>query len=78
VRKCGGGSEARQGRNRSMGGCFSDVRGGQQAVGSGGPAAGAAPQELNDAMGYFLHSRGLRGLFTTLEVRCHLRNSSLT
>ncbi|URE03894.1 Copine [Musa troglodytarum] len=51
-----------------MGGCFSDVRGGQQAVGSGGPAAGAAPQELNDAVGYFLHSRGLRGLFTTLEL----------
>ncbi|XP_074570100.1 protein BONZAI 3 [Curcuma longa] len=53
-----------------MGGCFSDVKGGQQAVGTGGSSAlgAAAQQEANDAVGYLVHSRGLRGLFTTLEL----------
>ncbi|KAG6482459.1 hypothetical protein ZIOFF_059090 [Zingiber officinale] len=55
-----------------MGGCFSDVKGGQQAVGTGGSsglaAHATAQQEANDAVGYLVHSRGLRGLYTTLEV----------
>ncbi|WOK93562.1 protein BONZAI 3 isoform X1 [Canna indica] len=56
-----------------MGGCFSDVKGGQQAVSAEAPTAAsaggaAAQQELNDAVGYFLHSRGLRGLVTALEL----------
>ncbi|KAG6486341.1 hypothetical protein ZIOFF_054911 [Zingiber officinale] len=55
-----------------MGGCCSDVKGGQQAVGTGGSSALAAhataQQEANDAVGYLVHSRGLRGLYTTLEV----------
>ncbi|XP_042420560.1 protein BONZAI 3-like isoform X1 [Zingiber officinale] len=55
-----------------MGGCCSDVKGGQQAVGTGGSSALAAhataQQEANDAVGYLVHSRGLRGLYTTLEL----------
>lgn len=58
-----------------MGGCFSDVSGGQAAVGVGsrgglaGPRPEAAQQELNDAVDYFLHtSGGLRGLYIPLEA----------
>ncbi|KAG6538257.1 hypothetical protein ZIOFF_003370 [Zingiber officinale] len=52
-----------------MGGCFSDVKGGQQAIGAAGPTAsvGSARQEVDDAVGYLFHSRGLRGLCTSLE-----------
>ncbi|XP_042453755.1 protein BONZAI 3-like [Zingiber officinale] len=53
-----------------MGGCFSDVKGGQQAIGAAGPTAsvGSARQEVDDAVGYLFHSRGLRGLCTSLEL----------
>ncbi|XP_073113970.1 protein BONZAI 3 isoform X2 [Elaeis guineensis] len=57
-----------------MGGCFSDVNGGQAAVGVGsrgglaGPPLEAAQQELNDAVDHFLHTHGLRGLYIPLEL----------
>lgn len=62
-----------------MGGCFSlagDVRGGMEAVGGGGGGrspgveAGASAQQggPNDAVDYFFQTRGLRGLYTPIEV----------
>ncbi|KAL6845034.1 hypothetical protein ACP4OV_025207 [Aristida adscensionis] len=56
-----------------MGGCFSgDLRGGMEAVGGGGrshgAAAAAAPGGPNDAVDYFFHARGLRGLYSPLEL----------
>lgn len=54
-----------------MGGCFSDVSGGQEAVGVGGrgePLQRTEQQEPNDAVECFLHSRGLRGLYIPLEL----------
>ena len=58
-----------------MGGCFSDVRGGKQAIGGGqerpfeansNPNNGVAGQ--NDAVQFFHRARGLHPLFTQLEV----------
>lgn len=63
-----------------MGGCFSDVSGGQAAVGVGSrgglarPPRDAAQQELNDAVDYFLRTRGLRGLYIHLEASSKKRN----
>ena len=59
-----------------MGGCFSgDVRGGMEAVGvggggrsHGGPAAAQQQGGPNDAVDHFFQARGLRGLYTPVEV----------
>jgi hypothetical protein len=64
-----------------MGGCFSvagDVRGGMEAVGGGGGGrshGGAAAQQggPNDAVDHFFQARGLRGLYTPIEVRGKMR-----
>ena len=58
---------------RKMGGCFSDVRGGKQAVGVGltGPSMSPMPTSdatLNDAVDHFFRARGLHQLFTQVEV----------
>ncbi|KAJ1262626.1 hypothetical protein BS78_09G123200 [Paspalum vaginatum] len=52
-----------------MGGCFSfdgDVRGGMEAVGVG--AGAAQPGGPNDAVDHFFQARGLRGLYTPVEL----------
>nr|CAN68494.1 hypothetical protein VITISV_022266 [Vitis vinifera] len=56
-----------------MGGCFSDVRGGKQAVGVGltGPSLPPMPTSdaaHNDAVDHFFRARGIQPLFTQLEV----------
>ncbi|KAK6125679.1 hypothetical protein DH2020_040571 [Rehmannia glutinosa] len=55
-----------------MGNCFSDVKGGQQAVGSGaqavGSAAAAASSGHNDAVDYFFRAKGEHALFTPIEL----------
>ena len=56
-----------------MGGCFSDVRGGKQAVGVGltGPSLPPMPTSdaaVNDAVDDFFRARGIQSLFTQLEV----------
>ncbi|KAL6329570.1 hypothetical protein AAG906_022147 [Vitis piasezkii] len=56
-----------------MGGCFSDVRGGKQAVGVGltGPSLPPMPTSdaaLNDAVDDFFRARGIQPLFTQLEL----------
>ena len=56
-----------------MGGCFSDVRGGKQAVGMGltGPSMPPTPTTdaaINDAVDHFFRARGLHQLFTQVEV----------
>ncbi|KAJ9682159.1 hypothetical protein PVL29_018174 [Vitis rotundifolia] len=56
-----------------MGGCFSDVRGGKQAVGVGltGPSMPPMPTSdatLNDAVDHLFRARGLHQLFTQLEL----------
>ncbi|OAY82000.1 Protein BONZAI 3, partial [Ananas comosus] len=58
-----------------MGGCFSDVRGGMEAVGvgrGGGTAAQPPPEaaqgEASDAVDHYFRSRGLRGLYVPLEL----------
>ncbi|TVU19126.1 hypothetical protein EJB05_35260, partial [Eragrostis curvula] len=55
-----------------MGGCFSDVRGGMEAVGAGRSrgSAAAAAQVVgpNDAVAYFFQTRGLH-LFSPVEVQ---------
>ncbi|KAL6576117.1 Protein BONZAI 3 [Orobanche hederae] len=56
-----------------MGNCFSDVKGGQQAVGgaiqvfAGGDCT-AASSGLNDAVNYFFGARGEYALFTPIEL----------
>ncbi|RZC53158.1 hypothetical protein C5167_012012 [Papaver somniferum] len=52
-----------------MGGCLSDVRGGQQAVGGTktGPTSSTATT-TNDAIDYFYTSHGCQGLFTHLQL----------
>ncbi|KAI3951060.1 hypothetical protein MKW92_031588, partial [Papaver armeniacum] len=52
-----------------MGGCLSDVRGGQEAVGgtkTAGPTSSTATT-TNDAIDYFYTSHGCQGLFTQLQ-----------
>ena len=56
-----------------MGGCFSDVKGGQAAVGGGQQSAGNSVTESsgggqNDAVDFYFRSHGLEGLFTQVEV----------
>ncbi|XP_026458530.1 protein BONZAI 3-like [Papaver somniferum] len=55
-----------------MGGCLSDVRGGQQAIGgtkSAGPTSSATTTTTtNDAIDHFYRSHGCQGLFTLLEL----------
>ena len=65
-----------------MGGCFSDVKGGQQAVGGGGivghlgaqgfggagSAAGATASGHNDAVEFFFQTKGVQALYPQLEV----------
>ena len=57
-----------------MGGCFSDVRGGKQAVGVGqtGPIMPspipARNATINDAVDHFFRVRRFHPLFTPLEV----------
>ncbi|CAL5094621.1 unnamed protein product [Urochloa decumbens] len=57
-----------------MGGCFSgDIRGGMEAVGGGGGGrsyggAGAQQGGPNDAVDHFFQARGLRGLYTPIEL----------
>eukprot|EP00261_Vitis_vinifera_P039572 XP_019080815.1 PREDICTED: protein BONZAI 3 isoform X2 [Vitis vinifera] len=56
-----------------MGGCFSDVRGGKQAVGVGltGPSLPPMPTSdaaHNDAVDHFFRARGIQPLFTQLEL----------
>ncbi|KAF8401570.1 hypothetical protein HHK36_012514 [Tetracentron sinense] len=57
-----------------MGGCLSDTKGGKQAVGGGaraGPTGMNDPQGqggYNDAVDFFLRTRGLHSLFTQLEL----------
>ncbi|KAI3855922.1 hypothetical protein MKX03_027466 [Papaver bracteatum] len=52
-----------------MGGCLSDVRGGQEAVGGTktGPTSSTATT-TNDAIDYFYTSHGCQGLFTQLQL----------
>ena len=59
-----------------MGNCYS--AGGQTAGGSG-PSSHSNPADgANDAVDYFLTSRGYRGLFSRIEVRHPFNCSSLT
>ncbi|PKA64818.1 Protein BONZAI 3 [Apostasia shenzhenica] len=53
-----------------MGSFFSDVRGGQERVGAGSRSAGSgnAAPERNDAVDHLLISRGLRGLYSQVEL----------
>ncbi|RWR94707.1 protein BONZAI 3 [Cinnamomum micranthum f. kanehirae] len=54
-----------------MGGCFSDTRGGQQAVGGAHrstPFDRPSDQGHNDAVDHFMRSRGLHALFTQIEL----------
>ena len=56
-----------------MGGCFSDVRGGKQAVGVGLTGTTMSPipisnATVNDAVDHFFLARGFQQLFTPLEV----------
>jgi hypothetical protein len=69
-----------------MGGCFSvhgDVRGGMEGVGGGartqGGAASSSAQQggPNDAVDYFFQTRGLRGLYTPIEVNKRARSVGL-
>ncbi|XP_059659620.1 protein BONZAI 3-like isoform X1 [Cornus florida] len=57
-----------------MGGCFSDQRGGQQAVGGGAQQRplrtndGGGAGGHNDAVDYFFRTKGLGALFTQIEL----------
>ncbi|GFP93377.1 protein bonzai 3 [Phtheirospermum japonicum] len=57
-----------------MGNCFSDVKGGQQAVGGGAQAVAgfdsstAAASGQNDAVDYFFRTKGEHALFTPIEL----------
>lgn len=54
-----------------MGGCLSDVKGGQQAIGGGGGGGGSQQQSgaaTSDAVDFFYRTKGDEALFTQLEV----------
>ncbi|KAA8536924.1 hypothetical protein F0562_029402 [Nyssa sinensis] len=55
-----------------MGCCFSDVRGGQQAVGGGAQSmidgGGGGGAGHNDAVDFFFRTKGLTALFTQIEL----------
>ncbi|XP_048325143.2 protein BONZAI 3 isoform X1 [Ziziphus jujuba] len=62
-----------------MGGCFSDVRGGQQAIGGTQPRPTDAHDNKNngghnDAIDFFYKSRGFNPLFTQLELSLSAAN----
>lgn len=63
-----------------MGGCFSDVKGGQEAVGGAqarrGPMNNAGGNTYNDAVDHFMRSRGLHALSTQVEVHCLIYSHS--
>lgn len=70
-------------RGALMGGCFSDVRGGKEAVGgqNQNPAFGTSSSGTagaNEAVDFFFNARGLRGLYTEMEVRGWCLNWVLT
>jgi len=50
-----------------MGGCFSDMKGGKQAVGGIREAATGSEQQ-NDAVDFFYKTQGFHQLFTRVEV----------
>lgn len=55
-----------------MGGCFSDVKGGKQAIGGINRRGGASSTWVggpNDAVDMFYRARGQQALFTPLEVK---------
>lgn len=51
-----------------MGGCFSDVKGGKQAVGGGHQRPINRDGDVNDAVELFNRARGVESLCTPLEV----------
>ncbi|KAK1360337.1 putative C2 domain, von Willebrand factor, type A, copine, protein BONZAI [Heracleum sosnowskyi] len=51
-----------------MGGCFSDVKGGKQAVIGGGTQQGVCGVGHNDAVDFFFKTKGLDALFTQIEL----------
>lgn len=58
-----------------MGGCFSDVRGGKQAIGGGGTQPHQQQMQAsvgggghNDAVDFFFKTKGLDALFTQIEL----------
>lgn len=59
-----------------MGGCFSDVKGGKEAIGGGVGAQQKtsvdASAATNDAVDFFYKTKGLQPLFTQLEVSIYI------
>ncbi|XP_057963008.1 protein BONZAI 3 [Malania oleifera] len=51
-----------------MGGCFSDMKGGSQAVGGAQPILMAGDTDHNDAVDFFFKSRGQHPLFSQIEL----------
>ncbi|GFZ11906.1 calcium-dependent phospholipid-binding Copine family protein [Actinidia rufa] len=51
-----------------MGNCCSDVAGGRAAIGGGASSQTNPAGGPNDAVDFFLTSRGYRGLFSQIEV----------
>lgn len=55
-----------------MGGCFSDIKGGKQAVIGGGTQQlqqqGVCGVGHNDAVNFFFKTKGLDALFTQIQV----------
>ncbi|KAD6796284.1 hypothetical protein R6Q59_019911 [Mikania micrantha] len=51
-----------------MGGCFSDVSGGQEAVGGGGDVHNLQNMASDDAVDYFYRSKGLQPLYNRIEL----------
>lgn len=54
-----------------MGGCLSDVKGGQQAIGGGGSQQQSIAG-TSDAVDFFYRTKGAEALFTQLEVGIQL------
>ncbi|XP_020204564.1 protein BONZAI 1 isoform X2 [Cajanus cajan] len=55
-----------------MGGCFSDVKGGKQAVGGNGNGNGR--ESLNDAVHFFYKTQGFQPIFTQLQLSLSASN----
>ncbi|KAG8652755.1 protein BONZAI 2 isoform X2 [Manihot esculenta] len=51
-----------------MGNCFSDEAGGKAAVGGTSSATGGGAAAANDAIDYYLKSRGFHGIFSQIEL----------
>jgi hypothetical protein len=57
------------GKSKIMGNCCSDVASGAGATaGVGGSGSSAALGATNDALDYYLKSKGFNGLFSQIEV----------